>query len=129
MQKNILVVDDDLSVTSVFEYILQQAGHHILIASNGEEALSIVASEESIDLIFLDIKIPGMSGIEILKKIQTIRPFALVVMMTGYAVDELLTEAFELGAYSVIYKPFDIDEIMSVTDKIFKLPTISSTVN
>ena len=75
-----------------------------------------------IDLMFMDVKMPGMSGIETFKEIQKIKPRLLVVMMTGYSVDELLKEAFELGAYGVIYKPFDMEEVLSIIEKIFNLP-------
>ncbi len=122
MAKTILVVDDDQSIVSIFEFILQQAGYDTLTASSGMECLTHIESEKVIDLVFLDVKMPGLSGIETFKRIQKTRPMLLVVMMTGYSVDELLKEAFELGAYGVIYKPFDIEEVLSVIEKIFKLP-------
>lgn len=122
MDKTILVVDDDQSILSIFEFILQQAGYTTISVSSGEECIKIVESDQKIDLVFLDVKMPGLSGIDTFRKIQVIRPFLLVVMMTGYSVDELLKEAFSLGAYGVIYKPFDIEEVISVIDKIFKLP-------
>lgn len=126
-KKTILVVDDDMSITSIFEFILDQANYNSLVASSGEESLEILKSDVPVDLIFLDVKMPGMSGIDAFREIQKIRPFVLVVMMTGYSVDELLKEAFELGAYGVIYKPFDIEEILSVIEKIFKIPIPGST--
>ncbi len=123
MSKTILVVDDDQSIISIFEFILQQSGYEALTASSGDECLALIKSDQKIDLVFLDVKMPGLSGIETFRALQTLRPLLLVVMMTGYSVDELLKEAFELGAYGVIYKPFDIEEVLSVVDKIFKLPT------
>lgn len=122
MGKTILVVDDDQSIVSIFEFILQQAGYDTLTASSGMDCLAHIESDTVIDLVFLDVKMPGLSGIETFKRIQKTRPMLLVVMMTGYSVDELLKEAFELGAYGVIYKPFDIEEVLSVIEKIFKLP-------
>jgi DNA-binding NtrC family response regulator len=123
MSKTIMVIDDDSSITSIFEFILHQGGYETIIASSGEAGIELIRSDKKIDLVFLDVKMPGLSGIDTLKEIQKLRPFLLVVMMTGYSVDELLKEAFELGAYGVIYKPFDIDEVLSVIDKIFKLPS------
>ncbi len=127
MDKTILVVDDDQSIVSIFEFILQQAGYNTITASSGYECIDIIKSDRKIDLVFLDVKMPGLSGIDTFKEIQKLRPFLLVVMMTGYSVDELLKEAFELGAYGVIYKPFDIEEVISVIDKIFKLPAPPQT--
>ncbi|MGE4170418.1 MAG: response regulator [Candidatus Margulisiibacteriota bacterium] len=122
MSKTILVVDDDQSITSIFEFILGQAGYKTLSASSGQTCLDLLASHPTIDLVFLDVKMPGMSGIETFKEIQKINPTLLVVMMTGYSIDELLKEAFELGAYGVIYKPFDVEEVLSIVGRLFKAP-------
>ena len=126
MSKTILVVDDDPSILSIFEFILKQAGHKTYVALSGDEAIKLVKSDIPFDLAFLDVKMPGMSGIETYRNFQQICPMLLVVMMTGYSVDELLKEAFELGAYGVIYKPFDIEEVLSVVDKIFKVSSPTS---
>ncbi len=120
--KTILVVDDEKSILSIFEFILQQAGYEALIANSGEECLDILASGKKIHLIFLDIKMSKMTGIETFKKIQALCPNQLVMMMTGFGVDSLLKDAYELGAYGVIYKPFDVEEVLSTIDTIFKLP-------
>ena len=122
MTKKILVVDDDQSILSIFEYILQEAGYATETASDGYEGIEKVKSMDDLDLIFMDVKMPGLSGIDAFKEIQKIKPRLLVVMMTGYSVDELLKEAFELGAYGVIYKPFDMEEVLSIIQKIFNLP-------
>jgi two-component system nitrogen regulation response regulator GlnG len=122
-QKTILVIDDDRSILSVFEFVLEQNRYQVITASDAEFGLSLLNANPHVDLVFLDVKMPGMSGIEAFKEIQKTRPDLLVVMMTGYSVDELLREAFELGAHGVIYKPFDVEEIVSVVDKIFKLPS------
>lgn len=126
MSKTILVVDDDQSINSIFEFILQQAGYKTITTSSGYGCLDIFKSGQPIDLVFLDLKMPGLSGIETYQEIQKIKPAQLVIMMTGYSVDELLKEAFELGAYGVIYKPFDVEEVLSVIEKIFRLPNLNS---
>lgn len=122
--KTILVVDDDQSINSIFEFILQQAGYKTLTATSGEECLDFFRNGQQIDLVFLDLKMPGLSGIETFRELQKIIPTQLVIMMTGYSVDDLLKEAFELGAYGVIYKPFDVEEVLSVIEKIFRLPAL-----
>ncbi len=118
--KTILLVDDDASITSILEFILKQEGFNILIANNAKETMDIINSKAVIDLVFLDVKIPGIEGLELFKEIQKVRNNILIIMMTGYSVDNLLREAFDLGAYGVIYKPFDEDEIFSVIKQIFK---------
>ena len=128
MTKKILVVDDDPSIVSIFEFILTDASYEPITANSGEDALEIVRSQSDIDLVFLDVKMPGMSGIDTFREIQRINPMLLVVMMTGYSVDEMLKDAFELGVYGVIYKPFDVEEVISVVDKILKLPSAQEPV-
>ena len=120
-KKKILIVDDDQSILSIFEFILQQAGYTIITTTSGTECVNIVRSNGDIDLIFLDLKMPEVSGLEVFRQIQKIRPNLLVVIMTGYTADELLKEAFEMGAYGIIYKPFDVEEVLSIIDKIFKV--------
>ena len=122
MSKKILVIDDDASIISIFEFILKEAGFRPYTATSGDEGLAIYRENTDIDLVFLDVKMPGLSGIDTYKAIKECNDAALIVMMTGYSVDELLKDAFELGAYGVIYKPFDVEEVLSVIDKIFKLP-------
>ncbi len=125
MSKTILVIDDDPSISSIFEFILQQAGYHTLSATSGREGLECLRSGKKMDLVFLDLKMPEMSGIETFQEIQKIDPKLLVVIMTGYSVDEMLKDAYKMGAYGVIYKPFDVEEVLAVIEKIFNLPSLS----
>ena len=122
-QKTILVTDDDSSILSIFEFVLNQAGYKVIKASSGKECLSVLKSGQKIDLVFLDIKMPHMNGVETFKRIQDISPTVLVIMMTGYAMDQLLKEAYELGAYGIVYKPFDVEEFLSILDAVFNLPS------
>ncbi|MBT3261326.1 response regulator [bacterium] len=117
--KTILIVDDDKSVISIFDFVLKGTGYQTITAQNGLECLDILQSK-AVDLIFLDVKMPGMTGIDIFKEIQKKHPSQLVVLMTGYSEDELVKEAFTLGAYGIIYKPFDMEEVLSVIDKILQ---------
>lgn len=123
VSRTILVVDDDPSITSIFEFILQQAGYNTITTSSGYECVEVIRSTQPVDIVFLDLKMPGLSGIETYKEIQKARPHVLVVLMTGFTVDDFLKEAFELGAYGVIYKPFDVEEVLSIISKITHLPS------
>ncbi len=125
MSKTILVVDDDRSVSSIFEFILQSAGYKVVSAFSGKECLDIVATHPNIDLVFMDIRMPVMSGIETFRTLLETRPDLLVIIMTGYAVNDTLKEAFDLGAYGVIYKPFDVEEVLDMIRRIFKTPGAS----
>ena len=121
MSKNILVVDDDESISSIFEFILQQAGFTVITAKTGNDCLSVLSQNEKIDLIFLDVKMPGISGLDTLCEILKADANMLVIMMTGFSINEVLKTAYEKGAYGIIYKPFDIEEVLNIINKIFDI--------
>ena len=117
--KKVLVVDDDPSITSVFEFILQQAGYTVITASNGQDCLDTFEKETQIDLVFLDIKMPGISGIDTMRTLHADRPNLKVILMSGYSVDRLITESYTLGAYGLILKPFDVEEVLAIIQQVF----------
>lgn len=121
MERKILVVDDDESILQVFEYGLADAGYKTVLVTSGFEAIEKV-KKEKFDLMFLDVRMPRMNGVETFRMIKKIAPDAKAVMMTGYRVDALLKEAFEMGAHACIYKPFEMEEIVSIIKKIFEEP-------
>ena len=110
MHKKILVVDDQYGIRILLQEVLEREGYHTLLAANGAEALALVANEEP-DLVLLDMKIPGMDGIEILANIRKFNPYLKVVMMTAYGELDLVKEATSLNAIGHFTKPFDIDEL------------------
>ena len=97
------------------------------MTSSGEDCLKTVKDNHNIDLVFLDLKMSGISGIDTFKKLQKISPNLLVVMMTGHVDESLLKEVFSLGAYGIVYKPFDVEEILSIIKTIFSVPEHSKT--
>lgn len=120
-KKKILVVDDDESILKVFQYGLEDAGYEVSIAASGFEAVDKVRAGKY-DLVFLDVRMPRMNGVETFKELRKISEKLVAVMMTGYRVDALLKEAFEAGAYACIYKPFEMTEIIGIIEKILKEP-------
>ena len=107
----ILVVDDEETVRLLLQRVLQAAGYDAVIAADGEEALSVIANGD-IDVALLDIKMPGLSGIDVLRRISTDWPDLCVIMATAVADVETGVEAMKLGAYDYITKPFDQDEAL-----------------
>ena len=107
----VLVVDDEETVRVLFQRVLQGAGYDAIIAANGKEALSVIA-DGNIDVVLLDIKMPGLSGINVLGKISTDWPALCVIMITAVADVQTAVEAMKLGAYDYITKPFDQDEVL-----------------
>lgn len=120
-EKTILVVDDDRSVTSIFEFILNQVGYAAVTAASHDACLDTLRTHQPVDLIFLDIAMTEYPVDELIKKILTLRPQLKVVVMSNYSGSRLARLAFDSGAYGIIYKPFDIEEILSVIDKIFHI--------
>lgn len=108
--KKVLIVDDQNGIRILLMEVFNSEGYTTLQAPNGRVALEIVRNEEP-DLVLLDMKIPGMDGLEILKHIKEINPEIKVIMMTAYGELDMIKQATELGALMHFTKPFDIDEM------------------
>ncbi len=109
-QARILVVDDEKLIRWSLRENLEKLNYDVLTAATGEEALEII-NEEFPDLILQDIKLPGLSGLEILERVKKLRQESLVVMMTAYGDINTSVKAMKLGAYDFVEKPFDFDKL------------------
>lgn len=119
--KTVLVVDDDEMIQDYFERVLK--GYRVVKASGGEEALEIIR-KDSPDLILLDIRMPGIDGIETLRKIKEIDKSITVVMLSAYGNLQTNLEAARLGAHTSLAKPFDLPEMKAIiVDAIRKTAT------
>jgi two-component system response regulator HydG len=114
---SILIVDDDISMSKTMAMVLKRKGYQVTVADSGFDAIGMV-KKKSYDMIFMDVKMPGMDGVETFERIQKIRPDAVVMMMTAFAVEELVQKALNEGAYGIIYKPLDIDKIIVSIDDV-----------
>ncbi|RLF48057.1 MAG: hypothetical protein DRN29_00725 [Thermoplasmata archaeon] len=108
MIRRILFVDDDESILDAAKTALEVYGYEVEVASSGEECLEKL---EGVDMVFLDIKMPGMDGIETLREIKKKKPSLPVVMITAYATVDTAIEAMKRGASDYIRKPFNIEEL------------------
>ena len=116
--KNILVIDDEVAVNNNIRKILAKKGYHVDQAVTKEEALDKIQTR-SYKLVLLDLKIPGVKGLELLKAIRDKNPSAKVIIITGYASIETAVESARMGAIDYLPKPFTPDEIRNVTDQGF----------
>ncbi len=107
----VLVVDDEENVRNLLQRVLKEAGYDVVTAANGQEALDKVL-QLKIELVLLDIKMPGMSGIEVLRQVTTNWPDVCVVMATAVGDAQTAVEAMKLGAYDYITKPFNRDDVI-----------------
>lgn len=125
----ILIVDDEKNIRMMFVESLQGVAEEIEIAANGEEAIKKV-NGDSFDIVFLDMKMPGIGGMEALRRIKTDHPHQTVVMMTAYGTIETAVEAMKLGAVDYLCKPFTPNEVRTLANKIGRRPfLISETEN
>jgi len=118
-EKKVLIVDDQNGIRILLMEVFSSEGYMTFQAPNGKIALEIVRAE-SPDLVLLDMKIPGMDGLEILKHIKEADPEIKVIMMTAYGELDMIKEATELGALMHFTKPFDIDEIRTAVNMHLK---------
>jgi two-component system response regulator (stage 0 sporulation protein F) len=110
--KNILIVDDTDVIRRLLSELLIGEGYQVFTACDGEEAISVIQSE-SIDLVFCDVHMPRLNGLETLKRSRKLNPDLLFVM-TDSLPDELSEAARKIGAIDCIAKPFDIEEVRSI---------------
>ncbi len=106
----ILVVDDEPSMRELLQIVLRREGYSVRLAENGRSALSTLEREPA-DVLISDIKMPDMSGVEVLREAKRLDPDLVGIMVTAFASTETAVEALRLGAYDYLTKPFDVDEL------------------
>ncbi|EOR24124.1 response regulator [Bacillus sp. UniB3] len=116
MKGKILIVDDQFGIRILLNEVFQKEGYKTFQAANGNQALEIVTRELP-DLVLLDMKIPGMDGIEILKRMKKLNQDIRVIIMTAYGELDMIQEAKDLGALTHFAKPFDIDDLREAVKK------------
>jgi two-component system nitrogen regulation response regulator GlnG len=111
--ERILVVDDEPDVGKFFQKILSEEGYRVMSATSGPEALSII-EKVAPEIVFLDIKMPEMDGMETFRRIRKISKKMVVIIITGYGSLKTAKEAMALGAYDYVSKPFNLESIKSM---------------
>src|SRR3990172_1646826 len=114
---NILVVDDEEVTRQFIVGALQAGQRQILTAASGEEALEL-AKHNDLDLVLLDLIMPGISGVETFRQLHAVRPELPVVIVTGYPDSDLMSRALEIGTFTKINKPIDINQLQRGVDVI-----------
>src|SRR5882757_6651920 len=113
----ILVVDDQEMIRDSLAATLVREGHEVIAAGDGPAAVSKLSTGTRFDLLISDMKMPKMTGIELLAEVKRLRPDLPVVLMTAFATVATAVEAMKLGAYDYIQKPFDGEEIKLLVDR------------
>jgi len=109
----VLLVDDEVPFVQTMTKRLSKRNLKVLNAFSGTEALSVIEKEDNVDVVILDVKMPGMDGIETLREIKKEHPLVEVIMLTGHATIESGIEGMKLGAYDYLTKPCDIDQLLT----------------
>ena len=116
MKPSVLIVDDDEVMRETLSDVLRKRGYEVALASSGGGALSAI-KKNIIDLVLLDMKLPDIDGIEVLKKIKEFDTEILVIMMTAYSDVQTAVSAMKSGAYHYINKPFELEELRLLIEK------------
>ncbi|MEK7385157.1 MAG: HD domain-containing phosphohydrolase [candidate division NC10 bacterium] len=118
-QRDILIVDDDRQVREVLHQIFMSAGYNCLLANDGREGVEVFKAGRP-PLIVTDLKMPVMTGIELLQQVRAIDGDAAVIVLTGAADVKIAIESLKLGAYDFIMKPVNVDELLIAADRAFE---------
>jgi CheY-like chemotaxis protein len=111
----VLVVDDEPEICSLIEEALGPRGHNVKCCLSGQEAVE-AAKQESFDVVFLDMKMPGMDGVDTFHKLRSLAPGANYVIITGYAGSSRVEHSLVLGASMCLAKPFGVADIVDVVE-------------
>ncbi|HZK77526.1 MAG TPA: response regulator, partial [Gemmatimonadaceae bacterium] len=118
MNRRILVVDDEQGVRAALGQLLEYEGYEVHSVSNAQDGIAEYQKWKP-NLVFMDVKMAGMDGMEALKKIREVDPVATVVMISGHATIRTAVEATQLGAYEILEKPLDTDRILVMLRNVF----------
>jgi Response regulator containing CheY-like receiver, AAA-type ATPase, and DNA-binding domains len=117
MNGKILIVDDTKNIRKLLSTCLEVEGYEVITAEDGQQALNLIESE-FFDIVFLDIKMPEMSGTEVLKRIRAMKKNMPIIIMTAYATVKNAVECTKLGAIEYLQKPFTADKVRSVLNEM-----------
>lgn len=124
MSRRILVIDDEPGIRQALGQLLEYEGFEVKTASGGAEGITIYDSFRP-QLVFLDVKMAGLDGLEVLKRLRTADPNATVVMISGHATIQTAVEATQLGAYDILEKPLDTDRVLVLLRNAFETRQLS----
>lgn len=116
MNAKILIVDDEQFVRDLLGKILRRSGHDVQVVPGGEEALRLLAAEP-FDVVVTDVVMPGMDGFDLLRRIKALHPGVRVVVLTGYARKQSISDFLLYGADEYLAKPFQVPELLAAVER------------
>ena len=124
VKARILVIDDDESIRSLFKGILEEEGHIVVTADTSAKGMAYVV-QRNFDLIFLDLKMPGTDGAELLREMRGIRSKLPIIVITGYPDSEMMERAMKQGPLGVMNKPFDDSDIIAAVNSFLHVTLVT----
>src|SRR5260370_17464611 len=121
----VVIVDDEEVLRDVLDVMLRREGFEVVMAASGEEALSVLDQDENIDLVILDIMLPGISGIDTLRAVRIANPNLPVIVITAFSSIDGAIEAMKHGAFHYIPKPFKNEEVVITVNKPLDHPPLT----
>lgn len=118
-EKKILIVDDNIDFCRNITDILEMKGYRVTSVHDGFRALETLQADE-FDAVLMDIKMPLMDGVETFRRLKKIRPGMVVIMITAFAVEDLIKEALREGAFGTFHKPIDFEKLLSTVENSFE---------
>jgi CheY-like chemotaxis protein len=122
MPAKILIVDDEQFVRSLLENVLRRRGHEVVAASDAEQALATLQASSNFDLMLTDVVMPGMDGFDLLRRVRSAFPHVKVIVLTGYARKQSISDFLLYGADEYLSKPFQVHELVAAVDRITGTP-------
>ncbi|MFN9310733.1 response regulator [Gemmatimonas sp.] len=119
MSRRVLVIDDEPGIRQALGQLLEYEGFEVKTASGGAEGITLYDAFRP-QLVFLDVKMAGLDGLEVLKRLRQADPTATVVMISGHATIQTAVEATQLGAYDILEKPLDTDRVLVLLRNAFE---------
>jgi len=113
---HILIIDDEPVIRELLFDVLSRKGYRVDTAEDGAKGLERAESRKY-DIVFTDMRMPGLNGVEVYKKLKAISPESRVIVMTGYGLEQMIQEALSLGAFADIRKPFDLKLIYNLVEQ------------
>jgi DNA-binding NtrC family response regulator len=123
-RRTVLVVDDEEALRLTVAANLEESGFRVLEARDGAEAVALVRSDPSIDVVVSDVRMPRLDGVAAFREIKRIRPGLPVILMTAFAQERLVFDAMVEGAFTVVHKPFDAEKLIAIAKNALTRPHV-----
>lgn len=127
-QRHILIADDDDGVRAVLRDLLSGEGYEVTEVQSGTEVLTHIAGGNGYHLLLMDVRMPGIDGLEVLERLQKNSSDLGVIMITAHATSSVAIRAMQAGAYDYLLKPFDVDEVLVLVERFFEHQDLASRV-